>query len=236
MNKQKFLSELEKELNIRDIDGVDEILADYLEHFEYKEADGYSELEICAKLAPPHIIAAQYGESAVEEKKLKPLNVAGLACMGLLALPIFAFLFGWVAVLGASALSCFGLSLGLIFDFNLGGVIPYIPYFGSLVLGISVLALSILAAAGTIYCCLYFVKLLKTYIKWNEFVAYGTKNRNYPLIVVYTTKNKKFKRHMRRITQTSLTVFAVAFLLGFIVLVIHARSFEFWHVYNWFVD
>ena len=67
MNKERFLSELKRELNEKGVQGVDEILAEYEEHFSYKLEEGWTEEEIAKKLSSPSEIAEEYSESGKTE-------------------------------------------------------------------------------------------------------------------------------------------------------------------------
>ena len=46
MNKAEYLGALEAELKAREASDIDEIIAEYSEHFDFKLADGFSESEI----------------------------------------------------------------------------------------------------------------------------------------------------------------------------------------------
>lgn len=54
---------MKRELNEKGVQGVDEILAEYEEHFSYKLEEGWTEEEIAKKLSSPSEIAEEYSES-----------------------------------------------------------------------------------------------------------------------------------------------------------------------------
>ena len=56
-----------------------------------------------------------------------------------------------------------------------------------------------------------------------------------PSLPVHPKLDKKTSRRLRSIVLFSLNAFAISFVLGYIVCAITARSFEFWHVFNWFI-
>jgi uncharacterized membrane protein len=60
MNKQAYLNELKAHLKASAVSDIDEIIAEYDEHFTRKIADGYTEEEIAAKLGRPKEIALQF--------------------------------------------------------------------------------------------------------------------------------------------------------------------------------
>ena len=53
MNKTEFINTLTSILKERKIKDIDEIVAEYEQHFLIKMADGYSEEEIAARLGDP---------------------------------------------------------------------------------------------------------------------------------------------------------------------------------------
>ena len=50
MNRNEFIETLTKKLRENNISDIDEIIAEYEEHFNFKLSDGYSEEEIAALL------------------------------------------------------------------------------------------------------------------------------------------------------------------------------------------
>lgn len=50
MTKHEFLNRFSNELNRRGVADAEDIVEEYAQHFAFKQADGYSEEEIAAKL------------------------------------------------------------------------------------------------------------------------------------------------------------------------------------------
>ena len=76
MNKIKFLSELEKSLQMLNVENVDEILRDYEEYFIECSRMGKTEQEIIQDLDEPHEIAMRCNNIKVkEEKKINNYNI-----------------------------------------------------------------------------------------------------------------------------------------------------------------
>jgi uncharacterized membrane protein len=234
MNKEKYMFELEKELKKRDIPDIQEILSEYFEHFDYKLSDGYNEEEISAKLGKPSLIAEEFDiDNSEESKKMSPKKIVGLSFLGIFSIVFFILLFSWVLVLGALTLALSVSGFCLISTLNINNLIPYMPYLGSFLLGLSLLALSVLSAIGTIYCFLFFKKLTMRYINWNINTSLVNKKHHIP--IVRTLTNKRLTRKLRETTGLFLIIFALTFLTGFIVLSLYAKSIGFWHHFNWFV-
>ena len=68
MNQQEFLSDLKQELINRKVQNIQEILADYEEHFTHGKQKGLAEDEIVRKLGSPSTLAKAYEtESLISE-------------------------------------------------------------------------------------------------------------------------------------------------------------------------
>ena len=92
MTKQTYLNELNTYLKANNVDDIDEIVAEYDEHFTRKMADGYTEEEIAAKLLKPKEIALQFADagSKTEKKKTNKVLVGiGLFFLGSLRHPVY---------------------------------------------------------------------------------------------------------------------------------------------------
>lgn len=68
MNQQDYLRSLKAELEKQNIANIDEILADYQEHFTHGKESGKSEEEIVSKLGQPDQIAKAYETEALIKK------------------------------------------------------------------------------------------------------------------------------------------------------------------------
>ena len=91
MNRTNLLIFLGKSCT-NNVSDVEEIIAEYDEHFSFKLSDGYSEEEIAAKLGNPEEIAMQYLAGNPERKSgaKKAIVVTGLVFADIFA---GAFLF-----------------------------------------------------------------------------------------------------------------------------------------------
>lgn len=241
MNQKTFLSDLEKNLSERNIDDITGIVEEYEEHFKFKLADGYNEDEIAARLGLPQEIAAQYKPSGtgqpVGNSGMKALVAAGLSLLFIIALSVIILFFGWVIVLGALAVASTTLGVLLIGGFDLVGLIPFMPGFGAVVMGVCLLGLALLSGIGAIYCLRYAVQWLKAYFHWNRRCLARAAGRPVaPSIAAVPQFTPRSRRLLRLLTGLSLAVFGVSFILGYIVLALSAGALEFWHVWGWFVS
>lgn len=234
MNKEKFLSELKRELNEKGVHGVDEILTEYEEHFSYKLEEGWTEEEIAKKLSSPSEIAAEYsenGESGKSAVKGQGLNVFGVTMMSIPAAAIYCLMAACVAVLAGLSLCALALGFCLIFNINVAGFMPAFPtYLPMLFLGIACLSMCVLSAIGAIYAFLYVGQWRRCYVRWCGNLCGGVK----PSISKHPKISKKANGVMKLIVMISLIVFVAAFAIGYIVACAYAGSFEPWYVWNWF--
>ena len=89
MTKHEFLNRFSSELNRRGVADAADIVEEYVQHFSFKQADGYSEEEIAAKLGDPAQLAAQFEQSAAEQngrgKKAAVVTACAFwtSCLGL---------------------------------------------------------------------------------------------------------------------------------------------------------
>lgn len=233
MRKQEYIFELEKALKTAHVKDSQDILEEYEQHFDLKIADGYSEEEIAAKLAAPKDIAQEFqgvGEKSKGRNRL--FLIPGIICADICAGSFFILLYAWVFVLGALSLASATAGICIVTRLDMYNIIPYMPIHCAILFGFSILALALLSVMGTIYCYLYSTQLLRVYIRWHKSNCSG---HFLPPLPMHPSIQPKLRRRMRSVTLTALAVFAVGFIVSYICMTISAGSFEFWHVWNWFV-
>jgi len=240
MNRDEFISELRKTLldNNLQMKDTEEIIEEYEQHFDFKTDDGYSEEQVAAKLGDPKALANQFApEKAVRvpPKGNKILLAAGLFFADIFAALLFIILFAWDIVTGSVAVASFMISGYLMFDQNFQSLLPPMPYSSAILFSLAFFALSILAAIGTVYFFLLFKQIYRAYMRWHHNVYAPVSIKPvYPSLSKYPQLDPKMHRRLRNIAMISLIVFFIIFLVAFIVSSFSARSFEFWHVWNWF--
>lgn len=236
MTKKEFFDTLKKELknnNITDNDEIEEILSQYEEHFYYKLEEGCTEEEICKELSSPIDIAKEYNKSTKEVNKYeKSTKIFGISMLSIPVMFIYILMWASVVVIGAFSLVSLVTGFCLVTTLNIANLIPSIPYFPSLILGIACMGLAKLSTMGTIYLSLYIVQWTKVYIRWCKNLIY---NFRYPSISKHPKLSKKLSSILKLISIISLIVFVSCFAISYIVMCIMANAFEFWHVWNWFV-
>lgn len=238
MNKQAYLNELKNHLKSNNVGDIDDIIAEYEEHFTRKMADGYTEEEIAAKLGKAKDIAEEFApDKDKKDKKTahKAVTVTGLVFADIFVVSFFIVLFAWVFVLGAAAVGsvfcgiCLLLSpllpAGLVF-------IPPMPYIGAALLAVAILAFGVLMAVVTFYSWALTIQLVRAYRRWHKNTMTDGK---YPPLAKYPIIKDAVRRGVRAATLIALVVFGVSFIIGYIVLAASAGAIEFWHVWNWFV-
>jgi uncharacterized membrane protein len=175
MNKQIFMSRMGDALARLKPEERRDILADFEEHFAGGTASGKTEEEVARELGDPVALAQQYTEGLPDPPA--PVKASGvlrgiLAGFGLLlfdlmiALPVIAALFAvWVS-LWSVVLAIFCVALACF-------VAPFLPWLspatamagaGVFLIGISMLALTALAAIGMAYVTKYSFKGLAAYV------------------------------------------------------------------------
>ena len=155
MTKNEFLVSFQKELQKRHIPDWEEVLSEYEQHFALKQADGFIEEEIAAKLGAPAELAAQF-EAADEGDKTASRPAAHLIRFGVGAMDVLAalgliVLAAWLAVMAAFTAVCAVSGVCLIFGWNVAGLLPSMPRLCAVLAGLMLLALCGLSAVGTVY-------------------------------------------------------------------------------------
>ena len=238
MTKQTYLIELTGQLKARNVDDIDEIVAEYDEHFTRKMADGFTEEEIAAKLGAPKEIALQFaavGSGADKKKSGRLLTGIGAIVTDIFVVPFFILMYAWLAVIGATSVSAalFGICLLvrplLPPDFLF---IPPMPYVGGAFLGATSIALAVLAAAATVYCGALTVQMGKSYGRWHKNAFSDGK---LPPYAMHPILKDRLRRRLRSVGLVALVVFVASFAIGFIILSASAGSLGFWHVWHWFM-
>lgn len=232
MTKNKYLEELRKELKLNNVEDIDEIVAEYEEHFDFKIEEGLSEEEIAKKLSSPKEIAKEYISKEVDINKFeKGVKTTGVVFMTIPLGLIYILMWASVLVLGAFALVSAVTGFCLITTINIAGLIPYIPYFPSLIIGIACFGLATLSAIGTIYLFLYVKQWGKVYLRFTKNII---NNNRYPSLSKHPKISKQLSSKLKLIAFIGLATFMSAFVIGFISMCIASNSLEFWHTWNWF--
>jgi len=144
----------------------------------------------------------------------------------------FILFFAWDLVLAVSALAFGALGVCLAGGMNIAGLIPYMPYFGGLLLGISVLGLALIFGGASYYCFAFLRQMIRASIRWHKITASAAALPPLPW-------NPQFKPKTRRTLRTvmlwALIIFGVFFVIANITLMLEAGVMGFWHHWNWFV-
>lgn len=232
MTKNEFLEELKKELKLNSVADIDEIISEYEEHFAFKVEEGFTEEEIAKKLSTPQELAKEYAVSnAPINKYEKGAKTTGVVFMSIPLTMIYILICASVVVLGAFSVASLVAGVCLITTVNIAGLIPSMPYFPSVMLGIACIGLSILSCIGTVYMALYVKQWGKVYIRFCKNLI---NNNRYPALSKHPKLSKKTASRLKLIAVMGLVIFITAFVVGYIVLCLSAGSIEPWHTYNWF--
>jgi len=247
MNKQEYLTALEKALKSKGVRDLEDITQEYSEHFDMKIADGFSEEEIAAKLAPPDELAGQYKEIGTESSAKnggiisKIFKTCGVVILDMVVAPTLLAFYVWVFALGLIAFV--NAAVGILLVTGIGQSefaqasqyihIPPMPYISSLLTGIALLGLAVLSAVGTEYCRLYVNQSFRKYLRWHKNIL--TSGPKLPPLTLNPKVIHKKRRVMRTMVFIALLVFGVGLVAGLVSMMVLSGSFEPWHEWNWFV-
>ena len=238
MKKNEFLTKLDSELKKRNVRDAADITAEYEQHFAFKLADGYSEEEIAAKLGDPVLLAAQF--DALPEGRAGGRGVLAIAGLGVVdvAFGLFSILlFAFGVVMAGFSLACGLVAVGLLTGVRawIFAWIPTLPYGCAAVLGISAAALAVLSAAGTVWFFGFWKRLLRAFGRFHRNVYVAVRGQAIlPSLSLTPQFSPRGRRTLKTLARVSLLVFAAGFVLGYLLCVCSAGSFEFWHTWGWF--
>ena len=215
-----------------------DVMEEYEQHFAFKLADGYSEEEIAAKLGTPEELAAQFEAlPGGAPRRSAVLTWLWLGWADLFFGLFSALLLAFGAVLAACVLS-FGAA-GVCLVGNLR-TLPYItlpamPYWCGAILGLSLLALCVLSVVGCIWFFAFVRQIWRAYGRFHQnALAPSHGSAVLPELPIAPQFAPKKKRQLRTTALIALLLFAVCFVLAYVVCALSAGSVQFWHVWGWF--
>ena len=236
MNKTEFINILTNTLVERRVQDIDEIVAEYEQHFSIKMADGYSEGEIADRLGDPKALGEQFDPETSETRTSnKAIVVIGLVFVDTVVAMLFALLFTWVIVMGVAAAAFAVAGVGLVSGLDVSTFVPYMPDLFRFMLAAMLLALAVLTAVGVVYFWLFIRQLFRSFSRWHRNrLAAASGEALLPGIPAYPQIPRVRNRIMRRIGLVALIVVVVTFQAGYMVAALTAGALEFWHVWGWF--
>jgi len=245
MTKNDFLARLADALSKNRVADAADIICEYEQHFAFKMADGFSEEEIAAKLGDPIAHAAQFESSTTASSRTpsgtsphsakKITTVIGLCFADLFAGAFFALLMAWQVIMVAFSLVCAVIAVCLFGNFNTYSLIPPMPYWCGAILGLSIAALSVLVAVGSVYFAAFIRQLMRSYGRFHRNAMAACSGKAVlPSLAVHPQLTPRTNRRLRSIALIALAVFAAFFMLGMIVSMIASGALEFWHAWGWF--
>ena len=236
MTKNEFLSIFTSVLEKNQVLDVGEIIEEYEQHFSLKLADGYSEEEIAAKLGDPEQLAMQYERSTTSSSKhngaITKIEM-GFAdvFMGL----FFLLLAICGIVIFAIAISFIVIGVCMIIGASPYSLIPAIPYWCGVIIGVALVSLGVLSATGCNYYWMFVKQLARSFGRFqHNVIAKATGNPFLPSLSAHIQLVPEAKHRLRRLTLILLLIFAVFLVLGFMTCVLSAGNIEFWHEWEWF--
>lgn len=181
MNQEDFLRQLRRELTRVGQDGIDDILADFTEHFANGIAMGKSEAEIALELGDPVEIASQYrseqpGQALPETVYVTKPDNRGWMTAFLVILNLFVILPLALSVIGILLSLWLGASgIGIAAGALLVAAVVKASFVSIILVmfGLSLTALMILAFIGSYFLTKLFVVGLIHYIRWNKQLIHG---------------------------------------------------------------
>lgn len=236
MKKNDYLQALRRLLEAKQVPDMMEIMAEYEQHFAFKQADGFSEEEIAARLGSPEQIAAQYEGAPSSSGCRAPMPVVvGLGFCDLFAAMVYILLIAAGVVLGVGAIAFLMLGACLVVGTNPFSLLPAIPYWCGAAIGFSCLALAVLMGAGCVYYAALLRQLLRSFVRFQKnMLAVSTGRPALPPLPLRACLPPSVSRKLRSAALISLLAFAALFVLSYLACALSAGSLQFWHTWGWF--
>ena len=93
-----------------------------------------------------------------------------------------------------------------------------------------------LAAVGCVYYGAFLRQLVRSYGRFcHNTLAVASGGTALPALAINPQFSGKTKRRLRTAALVALALFAACFVLFYVVCALSAGSFQFWHVWGWFV-
>lgn len=141
------------------------------------------------------------------------------------------------AMLAAAALSFAAAAVCLLGGLNVYGLLPAVPYWCGAVLGLSLLALTVLFAVGCVYYGAFLRQMIRSFGRFQHNALAGASGEAVlPSLPIAPQFSAKARRRLRTTALIALALFAACFVLAFVVCALSAGSLQFWHVWGWFMD
>jgi uncharacterized membrane protein len=234
MTKQDYLNELRAELNKNAVADAEDIVSEFEQHFLFKLADGFTEEAIASKLGAPAQIAAQFAGIPGGKKHRsgkKAFLVIWLTFIGVFELMLYAAFLSFTVALFCGSLVPAALGAELIAGVNLMNILPPMPYFAALVLGVMLLALAVMLFLFALYCFAYLRQMVRASLRWRKNLMGG---EALPLLPMSPQFSPKTRRAIRSTLLWAVLVFGITLMAGFAILSLYTHAFGFWHALGWF--
>ncbi|MCR3906406.1 MAG: DUF1700 domain-containing protein [Tenericutes bacterium] len=214
MNKQEFMAQLESGLKKHQIKDIEDILSDYRMHFDHQIENGKSEADISQSLGDVGSIINDYSKISTK----RSLKWFDMVTVGFVAIPMLIMLYGLLISLLAATVSSWAIAVYYLFRLSTFGFMPHIPFGVHFIYVLASFAISIMFFCLSIYLIALIRSMTQQYlVKQTIRIGQYHVKKQYHLILKY-----------------SFWVVSIGFVLSYIISALIAKSFEFWHVWEWF--
>ncbi|MFA5471426.1 MAG: DUF1700 domain-containing protein [Acholeplasmataceae bacterium] len=215
MDRHAFLMSLEKELKKRKIDDVSDIIDEYNDYIIHQLELGKKEKNIIAFIGDVKSIANAY----VDDEVVSKTKWFDVVATSIFAIPILILMYGFFIALICLVIASWSIAIYYLFGLNSLQFMPSVPLVPSIGF-----ILTLLSFAFLVYLLSYRYFLLVKSMT-NQFIV---KQK------IVVGKYELNKSHIRLTKIAMITFFGFMFI-SYLIAMIYAKSFEFWHVWQWFI-
>ena len=240
MTKREFLARLSTALDKNRYGDKNRLLHGYEAYFAQKVSDGYSESEVCALLQAPETIAGSASPkrlSRAEKAYLKLTVLLLRALMGFLLLVMLLMGMLIISVVLSLLYAGAGFLLGLNPFFMFRHFAPvFRDYWSGALIGLSLISLSALTAAGGAYYLALVRQSLACFQRFIENLLSAKKGGVLqPPLSLNPDISRRANRKLRSACYLSLAFFALCLVTGYFSAALEVKSLLIWRAWNWFV-
>jgi uncharacterized membrane protein len=214
MDKQAFLVKLEKELKKRKVQDIKEIIDEYEDYINHQLEAGKKEKNIIAFIGEIDSIVEAYDQGD-EDRRNRWFDIAATS---LFAIPILIMMYGLLIGFIGLVIASWAVAIYYLFSLSSLSFMPYIPLIPKFGFILTFLSFSLFMALFSYRYFLLMKSMTNQYVVKQKIVV-----GKYELKVKYMNLMKK----------TSIA-FLIILVLTTIIAMISAKSFEYWHVWEWF--
>jgi uncharacterized membrane protein len=214
MDKQTFLVKLEKELKKRKVQDIKEIIDEYEDYIDHQLEAGKKEKNIIAFIGEIDSIVEAYNQDD-EDKRNRWFDIVATS---LFAIPILIMMYGLLIGFIGLVIASWAIAIYYLFSLNSLSFMPFIP---------------LVPKFGFIFTFLSF-SLFMALFSYRYFLLIKSMTNQYVVKQKIVVGKYELKLKYMKLMKKTAIAFTIIIVITVVIAMISAKSFEYWHVWEWF--